>query len=158
MVPPGRTQTQISEVLLTGWAMSCVHIGHLGTLIQYELRPSGDPARLIDLAESAGRSAWTLRGELRLHGARSSNACIANPQSIPIPADLPNRWAETCIQVFNLGNLINEGLPRDRAHRRAIDLTGRVIRRAWTIYNDLRRHGATSVRDVGTALLRKTPI
>lgn len=36
--PPGRIQ--ISEVLLTEWATSCVHIDHLGTLIQNELRPS----------------------------------------------------------------------------------------------------------------------
>lgn len=143
MVPPGRIR--ISEALLTEWAMSCVHIDHLGTRIQNELRPLGEHPSVIDLAEGARRSAGTFRGELHLHGARHSNACIANPQSMPIPADLLNRWAETCIQIFNLGSLLNEGLPRDLAHRRAIDLTGRVIRRAWTMYNDLRRHGATGI-------------
>ena len=140
MVPPG--PIRISEVLLSDWAMSCVRIDHLGTLIQNELRPSGKHLRAIDMAERAARSALTLRGELHLHGARYSNACIANPQSVPIPADLPNQWAETCIQIYNLGNLIKVELPRERVHRRAIDLAGRIARRALTMHNELLRHGA----------------
>jgi hypothetical protein len=55
----------ISDDLLTRWADSCLHMNHLGTLIQRELAPSSQNARAIDLAERARLRAWTLFTELR---------------------------------------------------------------------------------------------
>jgi hypothetical protein len=140
MAPP--EGIRISEELLTEWAMSCTLINHLGTLIQRELTPGGEHVRAIDLAERAERSAWTLRAELRQHGARNSNARIEKPQCIRIREDLPTRWAANSIHIYNLGTLIYRELPRDRTYGRAIDLAGRVIRRAWKIYSELLQHGA----------------
>jgi hypothetical protein len=140
MAPP--KCIRISEELLTEWAMSCVRIIHLVTLIQRELPPGGEHVRAIDLAGRVEDSASTLFAELRQHGARNSNARIENPQCIQIPIDLPTRWAENCIHIYNLGTLINRELPRDRIHCRAIDLAGRVIRRASTMYSELLQHGA----------------
>jgi len=86
MAPPDCIQ--ISEELLTEWAMSCVHINHLGTLIQRELAQRGVHARAVDLAERAGRSAWALRNEFGQHGARNSDATIENPKYISIPENV----------------------------------------------------------------------
>jgi hypothetical protein len=63
-------EAQISEELLTRWAESCLHMNHLGTLIQRELSPGKENARAIDLAERARRRAWTLFNELLKHGAK----------------------------------------------------------------------------------------
>jgi len=61
---------QIPEELLTQWANSCLHMNHLGTLIQRELQPTKEHARAIDLAERARRRAWILFNELLEHGAK----------------------------------------------------------------------------------------
>jgi hypothetical protein len=61
---------QIPGELLTQWAISCLHMNHLGTLIQRELRPTKEHARAIDLAERARRRAWILFNELLEHGAK----------------------------------------------------------------------------------------
>jgi hypothetical protein len=61
---------QISEKLLTRWAESCLHMNHLGTLIQRELPASENNARAIDLAERARRRAWELFNDLIEHGAK----------------------------------------------------------------------------------------
>jgi hypothetical protein len=132
----------ISEELLTEWAIGCIHITHLRTLIQRELTPGGEYVRAMDLAGRVEDSASILFAELRQHGARDSNARIETPQCIQIPVDTPTRWAENCIHIYNLGTLINRELPRDKKHGRAIDLAGRVIRRASTMYSELLKHGA----------------
>jgi len=61
---------KISEELLTRWAESCLHIGHLGTLIQRELQPNKGNARAIDLAQRAEQRAFALFHELLEHGAQ----------------------------------------------------------------------------------------
>jgi hypothetical protein len=62
---------QISEELLTRWAESCLHMNHLGTLIQRELPASEKNARAIDLAERARKRAWELFNDLIEHGAKN---------------------------------------------------------------------------------------
>ena len=66
----GKSQIRLSEDLLTRWAESCIHLNHLGALIQRELSPTKENARAIDLAERARRRAWTLLIELFEHGAK----------------------------------------------------------------------------------------
>lgn len=61
---------EIPEELLTKWAESCLHMNHLGTLVQRELQPIREHARAIDLSERARRRAWTLFNELLAHGAK----------------------------------------------------------------------------------------
>ena len=61
---------EIPEELLTRWAESCLHMNHLGTLLNRELTPTKEHARAIDLAERARRRAWTLFNELVERGAR----------------------------------------------------------------------------------------
>ena len=122
--------------------MSCVHIDHLGTLIQRELARTNEHDSAIDLAESARLRAQALRNELRQHGARNSNAHLDVHQIIQISADLPNQWAEICAEIHRLGTLIGREIPRDIAHTRAIDLASRATRRAWEIFSDLIHHGA----------------
>jgi hypothetical protein len=73
---------QISEELLTQWAESCIHMNHLGTLIQRELSPNKEHARAIDLAERMRRRAWTLLNELFEHGAQKPDGYRE-----PAPAD-----------------------------------------------------------------------
>ena len=65
-----RKNSQIPEELLTRRAESCLHMDHLGTLIQRELLPNKHNARAIDLVERARRRAWVLINELMEHGAR----------------------------------------------------------------------------------------
>ena len=60
---------EIPEELLTRWAESCLHMNHLGTLVQRELPTTIGNARAIDLSERARRRAWTLFNELVEHGA-----------------------------------------------------------------------------------------
>jgi hypothetical protein len=72
---------EIPKELLTRWADSCLHMNHLGTLVQWEIqqkgtsgggnrtRPEAEYARAIDLAERARRRAWILFNELLEHGA-----------------------------------------------------------------------------------------
>jgi hypothetical protein len=76
-----REVVEIPKELLTRWAESCLHMSHLGTLVQREIqqkgtsgggkrmRPGADHARAIDLAERARRRAWILFYELLAHGA-----------------------------------------------------------------------------------------
>lgn len=59
----------IPDSLLMRWADSCLHMNHLGTLIQRELTPNSQNARAIELAERARRRAGTLFAELRDTGA-----------------------------------------------------------------------------------------
>ena len=145
MAPPD--WIQISEELLTEWALSCVHIDHLGTLIQTELQSHGEHARAVDLAERVARSALALCKELRQHGARGSNARIETPRRIQIREEVASLWAQNCTQIYILGTLITKELPRDRTRARAIDLTDRVTRRAWTIVSELIQHGASPPED-----------
>jgi hypothetical protein len=134
----------VSEELLTEWSLSCVHINHLGTLLQKELRHDGEHANAIDLAERLGQRAWALHKELRQHGARNSNAKIQTPQCIQLREELPTRWAESCADIYNFGSILNSELPRNRTYARAIDLAGRVERRAWTMYSELVQNGANA--------------
>lgn len=60
----------ISEELLSQWALSCIHMNHLGTLVQRELKPTLQHARAIELAERARRRAWGLFNDLVAHGAK----------------------------------------------------------------------------------------
>jgi hypothetical protein len=59
---------EISQEVLTRWAESCLHMNHLGTLLQREL-DAGDKVRAKDLAERARRRAWSLLNELFDAGA-----------------------------------------------------------------------------------------
>ena len=140
MAPPDCVQ--ISEELLTRWSLSCVHINHLGTLLQRELQRNGEYARLIDLAERIARTAWDLSCDLRQHGARNSNALIETPRLIQVQDELPTRWAEDCVLMYNTATLVGRGLPRSRDFIRVIDLAERATRRAWAICSELMQHGA----------------
>ena len=60
----------IPDSLLTRWADSCLHMNHLGTLIQRELAPNAQNERAIDLTERARQRAWTIFTEIREAGAR----------------------------------------------------------------------------------------
>jgi hypothetical protein len=73
---------QIPEELLTQWAESCLHMNHLGTLIQRELPSDKKHARALDLAERARRRAWTLFNELVKHGAKKPEG-YAEPEPSP---------------------------------------------------------------------------
>jgi hypothetical protein len=117
-------------------------MNHLGTLIHKELAPGGEHAGGVDLAGQALRIASTLHGERRRHGSRGSNAKIRDPRSMPIPEAVAIQWVERGIQIANLGMLIDRELPRQKTYVRAIDLTGRIVRRARTMYNELLRIGA----------------
>jgi hypothetical protein len=59
----------IPDSLLTRWADSCLHMNHLGTLIQRELAPNSPNARAIYLIERARRRAWAIFTEIRDTGA-----------------------------------------------------------------------------------------
>lgn len=59
----------IPDFLLTRWADSCLHMNHLGTLIQRELTPNSQNERAIDLTERARQRAWTIFTEIRETGA-----------------------------------------------------------------------------------------
>lgn len=59
---------EVSREALGAWAESCLHMNHLGTLVQREL-DSGDLNRARDLAERARRRAWDLLNELFAAGA-----------------------------------------------------------------------------------------
>jgi hypothetical protein len=133
---------QLSEEFLTRWAMSCVHIDHLGTLIQTELARTNEQDPAIDLAERARRRALALFSELRQQGARNTNAHLEVHQILQISRDLLDRWAESCVEIYRLGTLISQDIVQDIAHARAIDLAGRATRRAWEILSDLIQHGA----------------
>jgi hypothetical protein len=61
---------QVSEELLTRWAESCLHMNHLGTLIQRELPATEKNARAIDLTERARKRAWELFTGLLECGAK----------------------------------------------------------------------------------------
>ncbi len=61
---------QISEDELTAWAETCVHINHLCTLVQRELKQNTQQARTIDLVERARKRAWDLLNELVERGAK----------------------------------------------------------------------------------------
>jgi hypothetical protein len=61
---------RVSEEVLTRWAESCLHMQHLGTLIQRELSSTGKNARVNDLAARVERRAWALFSELIEHGAK----------------------------------------------------------------------------------------
>jgi hypothetical protein len=58
----------VDPKILTRWADSCLHMNHLGTLIQRELA-AGDSVRARDLAERVQRRAWDLLNELFEAGA-----------------------------------------------------------------------------------------
>lgn len=59
----------IPDSLLTRWADSCLHMNHLGTLIQRELTPNLRNERAIDLTERARQRAWAIFTEIRETGA-----------------------------------------------------------------------------------------
>lgn len=134
----------VSEELLTEWSLSCAHINHLGKLLQEELRHDGEHTNAIDLPERIRQHAWALHEELRQHGARNSNAKIQTPRRIELREELPTRWAESCAGIYNLGSILNSELPRNRTYARAIDLAGRVKRRASTMYGELVENGANA--------------
>ena len=91
-----KTNGEIVEIpreLLTRWAESCLHMNHLGTLVQWELQRKGasggspnygsevEHARAIDLAERARRRAWILFNELLEHGATKPDGYQGAQQS-----------------------------------------------------------------------------
>jgi DnaJ domain len=59
----------ISEEQLSEWALGCLHMNHLGTLVQRELKPTLEHARALELSERARRRAWELFNDLLIHGA-----------------------------------------------------------------------------------------
>jgi hypothetical protein len=61
---------QVSRELLTRWAENCLHMNHLGTLVQREITKTRGNARTLDLAERARTRAWILFNELIAHGAK----------------------------------------------------------------------------------------
>ena len=65
-----RQMAEIPDELLTRWAETCLHMNHLGTLLERELTLNGKNARAIDLAERARRRAWELFNELLELGAK----------------------------------------------------------------------------------------
>ena len=60
---------EISEDMLTRWAETCLHMNHLGTLVQRELQV-GNYVRAQDLSERARMRAWVLVNELFEAGAK----------------------------------------------------------------------------------------
>ncbi len=63
-------KNHIPEEVLTRWAESCIHMNHLGTLIQRELPANQKNSRVLDLAERARRRAYELFNELVEYGAK----------------------------------------------------------------------------------------
>ena len=61
---------RIPMEVLTRWAETCLHMNHLGTLIQRELAPTQEHERAIDLSERARKRAWTLLNEMFDFGAK----------------------------------------------------------------------------------------
>jgi hypothetical protein len=122
--------------------MSCVHIDHLGTLLQQELRRDQEPGPSVDLAERLAQAARDLSRDLRKHGARSSNARIATPRLIQLDNQLLSRWAEDCVLMYKTATTIGSGLPRTAQYIRVLDLVERVTRRASDIHGDLMQLGA----------------
>jgi hypothetical protein len=59
----------VPEATLTRWADTCLHMNHLGTLVQREIQ-AGNYARAQDLSERARRRAWDLLNELFESGAK----------------------------------------------------------------------------------------
>ena len=59
----------VPEATLTRWAETCLHMNHLGTLIQRELQ-AGNYVRAQHLAERARTRAWTMLNELFSSGAK----------------------------------------------------------------------------------------
>jgi hypothetical protein len=74
--------SEVSQELLTGWARSCLHMQHLGTLIRRELPPTEKNARALDLADRIERRAWTLFNELIEHGAKKPDGYQEPAQGI----------------------------------------------------------------------------
>jgi hypothetical protein len=60
----------VSEELLTQWAESCLHMNHLGTLVQRELKPTLENARALGLAERARKRLDIFRPDHRQVDAR----------------------------------------------------------------------------------------
>ncbi len=58
------TDVKIPIEVLTRWAESCLHMNHLGTLIQRELPNTREHARAIEFTERARGGAWSLLNEL----------------------------------------------------------------------------------------------
>ena len=54
---------QVPTEVLVRWADTCLHMNHLGTLVQRELA-SGNNIRAQELTERARVRAWTLLNEL----------------------------------------------------------------------------------------------
>ena len=59
----------ISQETLDRWADNCLHMNHLGTLVQRELE-SGNVARAMDLVERARIRAWAVLNEMFEAGAK----------------------------------------------------------------------------------------
>ena len=74
---------EISEELLTRWALSCLHMNHPGTLVQREWLLSKEYARALDLSERARRRAWILFNELVSHGAKKPDGYQEPNRTIP---------------------------------------------------------------------------
>lgn len=55
---------------MTRWAETCLHMNHLGTLIQGELAPTLEHERGIDLLERARKRAWVVLNEMFDSGAK----------------------------------------------------------------------------------------
>jgi hypothetical protein len=72
---------EISKDDMDGWAASCLHMSHHGTLIQRELAKTSENARAIDLAERVQRRAWELFNDLIMHGARPPDGYIGPEDS-----------------------------------------------------------------------------
>ncbi|GHU11979.1 hypothetical protein FACS1894185_6050 [Betaproteobacteria bacterium] len=58
----------ISQSTLTRWADTCLHMNHLGTLVQRELNV-GNVVHAQDLSERARMRAWELLNEIFAAGA-----------------------------------------------------------------------------------------
>lgn len=74
--------SEVSQELLTGWARSCLHMQHLGTLIRRELPPTEKNTRALDLADRIERRAWKLFNELLEHGAKKPDGYQEPEQEI----------------------------------------------------------------------------
>ena len=71
----------ISREQLTKWADTCLHMNHLGTLVQREL-DAGNRSRAQDLSERARIRAWTLLNDLFDAGAQKPSG-YAEPGTDP---------------------------------------------------------------------------
>jgi hypothetical protein len=83
----------IPDHLLTRWADSCLHMNHLGTLIERELAPGPQNARAIDLIERARQRAWILFTELRDAGAPMPDWVLKAEQRKTQPTSPPEPQA-----------------------------------------------------------------